>query len=116
MPILPKSKKRKLVLTLIVYLYFSLSRYDFKNPGFKSGTGHFTQVVWQQTAEIGIGQAKSDDGKIFVVARYRPAGNFINNFQDNVKPKVRQGNVRDTKVLKLFSPVVCFPSCGVHFN
>ena len=90
MPILPKSKKRKLVLTLIVYLYFSLSRYDFKNPGFKSGTGHFTQVVWQQTAEIGIGQAKSDDGKIFVVARYRPAGNFINNFQDNVKPKVRQ--------------------------
>ena len=46
--------------------------------------------MWQDTKELGIGQAKSADGKIFVVARYRPAGNFINHFQDNVKPRVRR--------------------------
>lgn len=67
--------------------------YDFKNPGFKSGTGHFTQIVWQQSKELGIGKAKSDDGKIFVVARYRPAGNFMYQFQDNVKPKVYVSSV-----------------------
>ena len=70
------------------FMFFPSHRYNFKTPGFRSGTGHFTQVVWQVTKELGIAKAKSDDGKIFVVARYRPAGNFINHFQDNVKPKV----------------------------
>ena len=68
---------------------FSISdRYDFNKPGFKSGIGHFTQVVWKETKELGIAKAKGDDGKIFVVARYHPAGNYMNQFQDNVKPKV----------------------------
>ena len=68
---------------------FAISyRYDFKKPGFKSGTGHFTQVVWKETKVLGIAKAKSNDGKIFVVARYHPAGNYMNQFQDNVKSKV----------------------------
>ncbi|XP_068709258.1 uncharacterized protein [Montipora capricornis] len=72
----------------VVDLWFKeVDKYDFRSPGFKSDTGHFTQIVWQDTKELGIGQAKSADGKIFVVARYRPAGNFINHFQDNVKPR-----------------------------
>jgi len=44
--------------------------------------------VWKETKELGIAKAKGDDGKIFVVARYHPAGNYMNQFQDNVKPKV----------------------------
>ncbi|CAH3169732.1 unnamed protein product [Porites evermanni] len=72
--------------------YSEVEKYDFNNPGFKSGIGHFTQVVWKETKELGIAKAKSDDGKIFVVARYHPAGNYMNQFQDNVKPKATEQN------------------------
>lgn len=68
--------------------YAEVDSYDFRNPGFKSGTGHFTQVVWQETKELGVAKVKSADGKIIVVARYRPPGNVINHFQENVKPKL----------------------------
>lgn len=68
--------------------YAEVDNYDFRSPGFRSGTGHFTQIVWQESKELGIAKAKSSDGKIIVVARYRPPGNVINHFQDNVKPKL----------------------------
>lgn len=75
-------------LFLIKLLFLFAKRYDFRNPGFKSGTGHFTQIVWQETEEMGMAKFKGSEGKIIVVARYRPPGNVINHFQDNVKPKV----------------------------
>ncbi|XP_028394121.1 uncharacterized protein LOC114518343 [Dendronephthya gigantea] len=46
---------------------------------------HFTQVVWATTRKLGIGFAKSADGKkTYVVARYTPAGNFFGQFKENV--------------------------------
>ena len=36
-----------------------------------------------------MAKVKSSDGKIIVVARYRPPGNVINHFQENVNPKVK---------------------------
>ena len=38
-----------------------------------------------------MAKVKSSDGKIIVVARYRPPGNVINHFQENVNPKVNRG-------------------------
>jgi len=66
--------------------YNEIQKYNFNNPGFASGTGHFTQVVWAETREIGIGKA-SVDGQTFVVANYIPAGNVIGreNFEKNVQ-------------------------------
>ena len=32
--------------------------YNFNNPGWSPGVGHFTQVVWKGTTELGIGVAK----------------------------------------------------------
>lgn len=55
--------------------------YDFNEPGFTSGTGHFTQVVWRDTRQVGM--ALSEDGK-FVFANYYPAGNFQGRFEQNV--------------------------------
>jgi uncharacterized protein YkwD len=61
--------------------------YDFSNQGFTSGTGHFTQVVWVKSTELGMGHAMSPDGKaVYTVARYAPAGNFLGQFEDNVPP------------------------------
>ena len=48
--------------------------------------GHFTQVVWKGSEEMGVAKAKSSTGKILVVANYSPAGNIIGQFAENVPP------------------------------
>ena len=60
--------------------YSEVKDYDFNNPGFKSGIGHFTQVVWSSSKELGMGKATAANGMQFVVARYAPAGNFVSVF------------------------------------
>ncbi|XP_071096508.1 Golgi-associated plant pathogenesis-related protein 1-like [Haliotis cracherodii] len=66
--------------------YSEISKYDYNKAGFSSGTGHFTQMVWKGSNELGVGIAKGDDGKIYVVANYLPPGNYTGQFQDNVFP------------------------------
>ncbi len=63
--------------------------YDYNNPGFSSDTGHFTQVVWKSTKEIGCGYRTGCGGSWpnVWVCQYNPAGNVIGNFADNVFPK-----------------------------
>jgi len=48
--------------------------------------GHFTQVVWEESKEIGVGVAADGKGTIFAVANYFPAGNYRGQFPKNVKP------------------------------
>jgi len=61
--------------------------YDFANPGWDAnpGTGHFTQVVWKASTQLGIGKEEKN-GCIYVVGRYSPAGNVMpkSNFESNV--------------------------------
>ncbi|TNN02537.1 hypothetical protein fugu_010024 [Takifugu bimaculatus] len=68
--------------------YDEVKQYNFNRPGFSSGTGHFTAMVWKSTKEMGIGKATASDGSSFVVARYSPAGNITNqgHFENNVLP------------------------------
>lgn len=49
-------------------------------------TGHFTQVVWKGSKEIGVGRATSSGGRTVVVANYRPPGNVLGMFATNVLP------------------------------
>lgn len=39
--------------------------------------GHYTQMVWNYTREVGAGVAYCPGGGIVVVASYHPAGNII---------------------------------------
>lgn len=48
--------------------------------------GHFSQVVWRDSKELGVAVAKNRNGHIFVVANYSPPGNFIGSFAENVPP------------------------------
>ena len=64
--------------------YNEVNDYDFNNPGFIKGTGHFTQVVWKDTREVGFGYAQARDGYYYGVANYYPAGNYVGEFEENV--------------------------------
>ncbi|XP_067294770.1 GLI pathogenesis-related 2 isoform X1 [Pseudorasbora parva] len=63
-------------------------KYNFATPGFQSGTGNFTQMIWRSTDQVGVGLASDGKGKFITVAFYKPSGNITNPgyFQDNVKP------------------------------
>ncbi len=65
--------------------YSEQNNYNYNHPGFNSGTGHFTQLVWKATTHIGVGRA-TNGNKTFVVANYIPAGNITNQgqFEQNV--------------------------------
>jgi len=41
--------------------------------------GHYTQMIWSTTTEVGIAVAISDTGKVYVAARYSPPGNYVGN-------------------------------------
>uniref|UniRef100_A0A8C5R9C6 SCP domain-containing protein n=1 Tax=Leptobrachium leishanense TaxID=445787 RepID=A0A8C5R9C6_9ANUR len=59
--------------------YSEIKNYNFGNPGFAGNTGHFTQVVWKDSKEVGVGVATDGKGLFFVVGQYNPAGNITNH-------------------------------------
>ncbi|XP_059140345.1 uncharacterized protein LOC131928348 isoform X2 [Physella acuta] len=69
--------------------YDEVEDYDFAKPGFSYDTGHFTQLVWVETAYVGFGASsvKGDDNMYKFVANYKPAGNYEGEFKKNVLPR-----------------------------
>lgn len=63
--------------------YDEIAKYTFAAGRFTSGTGHFTQVVWRATTEVGCGVATCG-GEDLLVCNYSPPGNFQGEFQENV--------------------------------
>lgn len=62
--------------------------YNFNSGGFSGGTGHFTQVVWKGSTQLGIGRAETTRNGMkcaYIVGRYKPAGNMMGQFQQNVQ-------------------------------
>lgn len=49
--------------------------------------GHFTQLVWDQTEQLGVGVATDGKGKWIVVAHYSPGGNMYGSFKKHVPAK-----------------------------
>jgi uncharacterized protein YkwD len=65
--------------------YEEAANYNY-NEDFQQGKGHFAQLVWKGTREVGFGRARAADGKWYAVANYYPAGNYIGQFKANVAP------------------------------
>ncbi|ORX37827.1 CAP domain-containing protein [Kockovaella imperatae] len=77
------------------------SLYNWNSPGYQESTGHFTQIVWKGTTQIGCAMASCADNTIFdnygqnslyVVCEYAAAGNIVGNngeyFKLNVGIKI----------------------------
>ncbi|XP_015755316.1 PREDICTED: Golgi-associated plant pathogenesis-related protein 1-like isoform X2 [Acropora digitifera] len=75
--------------TAVKYFYMEEKYYNYSNPHFSLRTGHFTQVVWKSTKQIGAVSKRRKDGKTVVVVRYHPPGNFGGYFDTNVFPPRR---------------------------
>ncbi|XP_032595508.1 Golgi-associated plant pathogenesis-related protein 1 [Drosophila grimshawi] len=65
--------------------YNEIHQYNWQRPSFQSNTGHFTQVVWRSSTQLGVGFARRGN-TIYVVCNYDPPGNFMNQFPENVHP------------------------------
>ena len=57
------------------YKYSKIKRYRIGPK-----VGHYTQIVWKDTKEVGVASAISKNGKVYVVARYYPAGNYLGEY------------------------------------
>lgn len=65
--------------------YREVERYDFSSPGFSFEAGHFTQLVWAATREIGCAEVSCNGIELWV-CNYAPAGNVHGQFAENVLP------------------------------
>ncbi len=77
--------------TAVKEWYDEIKDYNYANPGFSSETGHFTQVVWKGSTQLGCGAAQgtatiegTNYNAFYVVCQYAPAGNVQGQFPDNV--------------------------------
>ena len=65
--------------------YDEITHYRFPNGGFSMKTGHFTQVVWRGTSQVGCGHSQCNGMDIWV-CEYDPPGNWEGQYRENVLP------------------------------
>ncbi|MDB9436159.1 CAP family protein [Dolichospermum lemmermannii CS-548] len=87
----PSINYTTLANTAVQSWYNEVSAYNYNSPGFSSATGHFTQVVWKSSTQLGCGTAKGTKtlngtkyNAFYVVCHYLPAGNVQGQFPANV--------------------------------
>ena len=65
--------------------YKEVEDYNYSKPGFVTGIGHFTQMIWRNSKQLGCGVAKCYLGTVRLwVCRYAPTGNWAGQFAQNV--------------------------------
>lgn len=58
--------------------------YDFDDQGFDEETGHFTQLVWKDTTDVGCARKLCDERGWYVVCEYWPRGNVQDQYDEQV--------------------------------
>ena len=77
-------KNNNNVLEICQKWYNEKYNYNFDSNKYIDKTGHFTQMIWKSTTDIGIGYKESQDGIKYFIVYYYPAGNIFNKFKENV--------------------------------
>jgi pathogenesis-related protein 1 len=65
--------------------YDEIRLYKFPGGGFSMETGHFTQIVWRSTREVGCGHVTCKGNDIYV-CNYDPPGNWEGRYKQEVLP------------------------------
>ena len=66
-------------------------QYRYPNEGFSETTGHYTQLVWQNTTHVGCGAVNCNNGAAngakgwLLVCEYFPPGNVDGGYRFNVQ-------------------------------
>jgi hypothetical protein len=55
--------------------YSEISQYNFNAPSYSNAVGHFTQLVWRDSKQLGCGMAVCN-GQNYWVCQYSPPGNW----------------------------------------
>ena len=76
----------------VKWWYDEVNNYNFGTPTWSNAVGHFTQVVWKGSKQVGCGVAACGD-KTYWVCRYTPTGNWNTN-----QPTVLTANVGCSKL------------------
>ena len=61
------------------------AEYDYKLNKYQNNKGHFTQIIWKNTKEVGFGFHLNDSGIFCGVAVYFPAGNILGEYANNIQ-------------------------------
>ena len=56
------------------YTYAKLDENNWHN------TAHYTQMIWKNTKEVGVGIATCPAGGVIIVANYNPPGNYMGEY------------------------------------
>lgn len=85
------------ILNAFSLRYDEINNYNFSTGASTNGKaiGHFTQIVWKTTTNIGVGIATVKVNKYirtYVVGKYLPAGNMVGSYVKNVMPVIEGGN------------------------
>ena len=65
--------------------YDEIKLYKFPSGGFSAQTGHFTQVVWRSTKQVGCGHVTCKGNDVYV-CNYDPPGNWEGKYRQEVLP------------------------------
>lgn len=72
-------------------------KYDYSSGHFSEATGHFTQLVWENTKQVGCGAVKCNNDAEngahgwYLVCEYSPPGNVVGQFKENVSKQGMAG-------------------------
>jgi len=72
--------------------YDEVKDYSFSKPAFSPKVGHFTQLVWKNTTEVGCAVYSLKGSQwleTYVVCDYQAPGNIMGQFPANVLPRKR---------------------------
>jgi len=70
---------------IVAMWYGEGAHYDFKRGKFSMKTGHFTQVVWRDTRQVGCGMSQCNGLDVWI-CQYSPPGNVEGQYRENVLP------------------------------